>query len=95
MHTPGKWTVRPYGDSFAIFEGEIRIAYCYGAFSNFSIEETKDHARLIAEAPAMLAKLSEWVDAERDAHFEEQAHDPEGCRYCESFAIIARAEGKQ
>lgn len=55
----------------------------------------EERARLIAEAPAMLDALKVWVDAERDAHFEEQAHDPEGCRYCESLAIIARAEGKQ
>jgi hypothetical protein len=52
-------------------------------------------AELLAEyRTELLEALRAWVEAEQDAHFEEQAHDEKGCRYCESIAAIRKAEGK-
>lgn len=57
-------------------------------------QESDKQRRLIAAAPKMYELLKAWVEAEQDAHFEEQSHDAEGCRYCESVAAIAKVEGR-
>lgn len=92
-HTPGPWTpAKETAHTRAqVFEGGDYARQIADVFGE-SYETRAANARLIAAAPEMLACLKAWIEAERDAHFEEQAHDPEGCRYCESLAVIAEVE---
>jgi hypothetical protein len=102
-HTPGPWEV----DFSDVLDGSVAINYTpksgltWLAFARVVIEvddkpsETgKANALLIAAAPELLEFLKAFIEAEEESHREEQAHDPEGCRFCEGVAAIAKAEGK-
>lgn len=87
-YTPGPWR----------FEYDIRgvngqiVAYNEGAFDD---SEGENNARLIAAAPTLLSCLKTFIELEREAHFEEQAHDVKGCAYCEAVEVVKKAEGRE
>lgn len=101
-HTAGPWTCHSgevYVDGPTVFpkgnDNGIRIALMDREPTTPTTPCERDaNARLIAAAPELLAALRSFVEAEQDAHWEEQAHDVKGCRYCEAVAAIAKAEGR-
>lgn len=89
-HTPGPWRsnrTNPNGNPLI----EVGEGYGENILASVWSKNVWD-ARLITASLNLLAALKAWVEAEQDSHFAEQAHDPEGCRYCESVAAIAEAE---
>jgi hypothetical protein len=95
-YTPGPWEVVFEGHRLSVWAEGYGFVHTHEVPQvNMGATKTANaNARLIAAAPELLSMLKTWVEAEADAHFEEQAHDADGCRYCESVAVIARAEGR-
>jgi len=76
--------MRAFGDSFAAMAGDRRIAYFYGAFSDWPKETAEANARLGAAAPDLLAAC---VYAIEDIAIGTEA-------YSMMKAAIAKAEGR-
>lgn len=99
-HTPGPWTSRPFGDSFAVMVSDKRVAYCYGAFADWDKETAEANAHLIAAAPELLEALKEMCEMHGGIHDEDCPEDDTcGC-YGKAFndrinAVIAKAEGRE
>ena len=106
-HTPGPWTFAkvvpdkyPSGYQgsvyYAIRANGSRIAQTSG---EHLAQDAEDNARLIAEAPALLAALKHiaghWEAAEQEGN-EAFALDMASCETCKQLALtaIARAEGR-
>jgi hypothetical protein len=94
-HTPGPWTSRPFGDSFAVLADDKRVCYCYGAFADWSKAQADANAHLVAAAPELLdavgralfhATLRGWATTE-DHELREV--------YEQMKAAVRKAEGKQ
>lgn len=78
-HTPGPWQAVPYGIGFNIKASGNGLATVAG----YDQHQTAANARLIAQAPALLAHAEKslmWLIAERDCHYE-CCSDPQGMVY--------------
>lgn len=76
------WEARPYGESYAVFEGDKRICYVYAGFEDRSTEEAGVIAAKIAAAP----DLYEACAAQERA--EEAQANCEECSDAESFGEL-------
>lgn len=68
------WTYIPYGESFAVMDGDKRVCYVYAAFEDRPLEQAEEIAKSIASAQAELtAQRQRIAELEADVRMRQEA----------------------
>lgn len=103
QHTPGLWTIVPYGDgdSLAIHRGQTQMRVCFMATPSSIADDMpriRADARLIAAAPDLLATLKRLTVQMTNLLLVCDVPDRIGPSFNdgqrEAEAVIAKAEGR-
>lgn len=104
-HTPGPWKVSNQFNNSIHEDKSCAIqrdhpddpqAYVIAEICG-DVDEHRANARLIAAAPELLDIVKNYIELERNAHFEEfgnSGHEENTCNFCMAVKAYAKAEGR-